>query len=145
MTPELFQAVQDELPQTVQDMITAIGLNHTLIVVQALGGTTWRFAVGKGETGEAKRAALAELVGEETENILHQFYARDEIYLPRCAALLRKLRNIKIHQQFDQDIANGSTARDSVAALARTHRLSDRHVWDILNEYILVPEQHGLF
>lgn len=145
MRPELFKALQTELPQTVQDMVATIGLQHTLIVVQALGGTTWRFAAGKGETGEAKRAALVDLVGEETEKLLHQHYARDELYLPRCAALLRKLRNMEIHQQFDRDIENGSTARDSVAGLARQHRLSDRQIWDILNQYVPVPEQQGLF
>lgn len=145
MDLEQVKQLQAELPQSVQDMIVVIGFNHALKVVQALGGTTWRIASGRGKDGEAKRAALAELVGSETEDLLHKYYAGDELYLPRCAVLVRTLRNINMHQQFEQDVRQGRTARDSVSDLARQHRLSDRQVWDILNLYMPVPEQQGLF
>lgn len=145
MNLEMVKQLQAELPQSIQDMVAVIGFSHTLKVVQALGGTTWRIASGRGKDGEAKRAALAERVGTDTEELLHKYYAGDEIYLPRCAALLRKLRNIDMHQQFERDVRQGRTARDSVADLAREHKLSDRQIWDILNLYMPVPKQQGLF
>ena len=145
MKHDQVKQLQAELPQSIRDMVEVIGFTHALKVVQALGGTTWRIAEGRGKDGEAKRAALADLVGAETEELLHKYYAGDEIYLPRCAALVRKLRNINMHQQFDRDIKQGRTARDSVADLARQHKLSDRQVWDILNLYLSTPEQQGLF
>lgn len=144
MNLEQVKSLQAELPQSVQEMVAVIGLNHTLNVVRALGGTTWRIAAGRGKEGEAKRAALAELVGSDTEELLHKYYVGDEVYLPRCTALVRKLRNIEIHQQFEHEVRQGRTARDSVSELARQHQLSDRHIWDILNLYIPVPEQQGL-
>lgn len=48
--------VQDMLPDTVRDMAGRIGLPATLVVVEQLGGTSWRIAEGRAR--RAKRAGL---------------------------------------------------------------------------------------
>ncbi|MFT0211807.1 Mor transcription activator family protein [Pseudomonas sp. F1_0610] len=145
MNVELLKQLQTDLPKSVQEMIALIGFSNTLKVVQALGGTTWRVAIGRSAEGEAKREALAEMVGSEAEQLLRQHYAQNEIYLPRCCALLRKVRDLNIHNEYDIAIKQGLSARDTVWQLARQYQLSDRRVWDIVNSYIPDQEQYALF
>lgn len=132
------------LPASVRDMVGRIGLLATLTVVERMGGTTWRVAEGHGSEGAAKREALADWVGTDTEMLLHRHYAGEEIYLPRCHSALVALRNQQIHQRVEQGLRQGHSASALVADLAREYRLSDRRVWDILKQ-VPVPEQGGLF
>ncbi len=137
--------LQELLPENVRDMVARIGLPATLVVVDRLGGTTWRVAEGKTPEGEAKRAALADLVGSEIEELLHREYAGDEFYLARCHAAVQRWRNIEINQRFEQGVREGVTARTLVAELAREYKLSDRRVWDILKQHLPPVEQGTLF
>lgn len=137
--------VKELLPRNVRDMAARIGLPATLMVVDKLGGTTWRIAEGRNPEGEAKRAALAELVGSEIEEQLHREYAGEEIYLARCHAAVLRWRNLEIHARFEQGVREGRTARDLVAELAREYRLSDRWVWEIVNQHLPALDQGQLF
>lgn len=137
--------VKDLLPRNVRDMASRIGLPSTLIVVERLGGTTWRIAEGRNPEGEAKRAALADLVGSDIEEQLHREYAGEEIYLARCHAALLRWRNLEIHARFERGVREGRSARDLVAELARDFRLSDRWIWQVLNTYLPAPDQPRLF
>lgn len=137
--------VKELLPRNVRDMASRIGLPATLVVVDRLGGTTWRIAEGRNPEGEAKRAALADLVGSDIEEQLHREYAGEEIYLARCHAALLRWRNLEIHARFERGVREGRSARDLVTELAREFCLSDRWVWQVLNTYLPSPDQGGLF
>ncbi|CDM42408.1 Mor transcription activator family protein [Ectopseudomonas oleovorans] len=137
--------LQELLPENVRDMAARIGLPATLRVVERMGGTTWRVAEGRTPEGEAKRAALADIVGSDIEEMLHREYAGDEFYLARCHAAVLRWRNLEIHQRFEQGVREGLTARTLVAELAREYRLSDRRVWIILKEHLPPVEQGTLF
>lgn len=133
------------LPETIRNMIPILGLANVLTVVEKLGGSTWQVAEGKTAEGRQKRVALAEIVGSEIEQILHQHYAGDSIYIARCKVLITRLRDSAIHHEFDQLINNNISARSAVAQLARTHKLSDRWVWNILKNMPLQSDQPDLF
>lgn len=139
--------LQDLLPPNVQDMAQRIGLPATLVVVERMGGTTWRIAEGRTAEGEAKRAALADLIGSELEQLLHREYSGEEIYLARCHKALLHWRDLAIHQRFEQGVREGVTARTLVAELAREFQLSDRRIWDVLKHHPLSTstEQGTLF
>lgn len=137
--------LQELLPVNVRDMAQRIGLPNTLVVVERLGGITWRVAEGRNSEGEAKRAALAELVGSDIEEQLHREYAGEEIYLARCHTAVLRWRNIEINRRFEQGVREGLSARTLVAELAREYKLSDRWVWEIINHYIPPIEQGKLF
>ena len=136
--------VEDLLPVSIKDMVGRIGLSSTLTVVERMGGITWRVAEGHGPEGAAKRAALADWVGTDIEELLHRHYQNEELYIPRCHAALLALRNQHIHQRVEQGLRQGYTACALVMDLAREYRLSDRRVWEILKQ-VPVPEQGGLF
>ncbi|KSI64630.1 Mor transcription activator family protein, partial [Pseudomonas aeruginosa] len=99
--------VQDMLPDTVRDMAGRIGLPATLVVVEQLGGTSWRIAEGRARRGEARRAALAELVGSDIEEQLHTHYRGEEIYVARCHKALARWRDLEIVERFEQGLRDG--------------------------------------
>lgn len=121
------------LPKTIHSMVQRLGLTNTLVVVEKLGGTTWRVAEGKNDDGKKQRQALANLVGEAIESELHRHYAGADLYVARCRLLIIDLRDAAIHQEFERLIREGISARAVVARLARQYQLSDRWVWEILN------------
>ncbi|EMB5660455.1 Mor transcription activator family protein [Pseudomonas aeruginosa] len=137
--------LQDQLPPQIQEMAARIGLPATLTVVSRLGGTTWRVAKGKTQGGEAKRAALAEIVGSEIEELLHREYAGEILYLAQCKAAGLQWRNMLINAHFEQGIRKGIPANTLVAELARENQLSDRRIWTILKQPLPpLPEQGRL-
>lgn len=129
--PTLEHANLENLPATARDMAQAIGLRKALRLVQLLGGTT--FPVPKRETklGERRFATLAQVVGVEAAEILVQRYGSTDLYIPRCADALRLARDTAIIREYDRLIQTMS-GNAAVQRLARTHRLSDRRIFDIL-------------
>jgi len=129
--PILEHAELSSLPATARDMAEVIGLRKTLRLVEALGGTT--FPVPKRETklGELRFNVLADVVGVDAADILVRRYGSTDLYIPRCAEALRRARDTAICREYDRLIQTMS-GNEAVQRLARTHRLSDRRVFDIL-------------
>ncbi|MEE1950993.1 Mor transcription activator family protein [Pseudomonas alcaligenes] len=127
------EQVRELLPPAVRRIAELVGLPAAIKLVEALGGTSWYFARGVGRHGQARVAALSEIVGDEAaERLAFYLHERDTVYIPKCDTALRSLRDIEIHRQFDQAMREGISANTVVAELARTYELSDRHVWRIL-------------
>ncbi|WP_447588676.1 Mor transcription activator family protein [Aquipseudomonas campi] len=138
-------AIKDVLPASVVDMAQRIGMPAALTVVEKMGGIRWRVAEGATREGAAKRAALADIVGSDIEELLHREYAGEDISLPRCHAALLRWRNIEINRRFEQGIREGLTGHIIAAELAREYRLTDRWIWDIVNKHVDTPPQGDLF
>jgi Mor family transcriptional regulator len=126
------QEVKTLLPRQILEIAAMIGLPAATRLVEQLGGTTW--AVGKGEKRLAmiRREALAEIIGEKATDLMVARYYGGNLYIPRCEAALRRLRDIEINRQFVQGTREGVSANTLVAELARSYQISDRHVWTIL-------------
>ncbi len=133
-----------DLPETARDLAALIGLPTTLKLVRQLGGTTIPVAKGRTRLGAARREMLAEVVGDEATDTLTRHYGGEVLYIPRCHAALLAARDRAIHTRFDASIRAGASANQTVAELARTHRLSDRRIWDIL-KVVPVESQPDLF
>lgn len=126
--------VEALLPRQILDIAGAVGMPTAMRLVEELGGTSWEFAKGSNRNGLIRVAALADLLGEEAASKLTRHLGGEKIYIPRCADALRRLRDLKIHREFEAEIRKGASANAAVAALAREFKLSDRWVWEILKQ-----------
>lgn len=122
------------LPQHVREIANVIGYAGAMRLVAELGGRSWEFAKGANRPGQAHVAALADILGDEAAEQLTSRVGGNKIYIPKCDAALRRLRDLEIHRQFEQAIREGVSANTVVAELARAFELSDRRVWDILKK-----------
>ncbi|PZE13175.1 hypothetical protein DMX10_11650 [Pseudomonas sp. 57B-090624] len=127
------ESARDLLPSAVQRIADAVGLAAALRLVEQLGGTSWYFAQGHGRHGQARVAALEEIVGEDAaRRLTFLMNEREVVYIPKCDKAIRRLRDAEIHRQFDQAVREGVSTNTVVNELARTYEMSDRHVWRIL-------------
>ncbi|MFL1552481.1 Mor transcription activator family protein [Pseudomonas sp. D47] len=124
--------VKGLLPRQVLDIAEAIGIPATQRLVDELGGTTWPVAQGKRRLGIIRHEALVNVIGVEAAEIMAKRWANVQLYIPRCDAALRSLRDHDINTQFEQGVREGISANTLVAELARSNKLSDRRIWEIL-------------
>jgi hypothetical protein len=143
--PAKLEKMKAYLPTNVQDMAQRIGLPATLTVVENLGGISWHVAQGTDCRGAAKRTALAALVGDDIEVLLHREYAGDVLYLARCHTALIKWRNMEIIQRVEKGLREKKSLRTLMAELAREYELSDRWILAIISEATPTTEQPDLF
>ncbi|MCY1510142.1 Mor transcription activator family protein [compost metagenome] len=135
------EQVKELLPGRILEIAAAIGLPATQRLVEQLGGTTWTPAKGVRRLGIIRHEALSEIIGHEAAAIVAQRWANVPIYIPRCDAALRRLRDLEINRQFEQGVREGVSANTLVAEFARAYGLSDRRIWEILKQ--TVPEAMG--
>lgn len=61
------------------------------------------------------------------------------VYVPRCNALLGKLRQREIIEGFSRHTGHGLSSTAAVAALAQRHDMSDRRIWQLLKKEASAP------
>lgn len=61
------------------------------------------------------------------------------IYVPRCNALLGRLRQREIIETFSRHTTHGTSSTAAVASLAQRHGMSDRRIWQILKKEASAP------
>ena len=126
--------VQDMLPQQVLEISRAIGMPATLVLVDKLGGTTWPVSKGKRQDGMQRYKRLQAVIGKDAADILAQEWGSVPLYIPRCAAALRRVRDLDINRQYVEGVRAGKSGRSLVEGLAIEYQLSDRRIWEILNQ-----------
>lgn len=131
------------LPERILEIAQAIGLPATQRLVEELGGTTWPVAKGVRHLGIIRHEALARVVGETAAEIMAERWGSEALYIAKCDVSLRRLRDLEIHRQFEQAIREGISTNTVVNELARTYKLSDRRIWEILK--LPLESQGGLF
>lgn len=127
-------AVRALLPVQVHLIADLVGLPAAIRLVEVLGGTTWPVAKARNRAGEARHAALAEIIGEKAADRIAQHWGGDMLYIPRCAVALRRVRDLEINQRFEDGVRQGVSSNVLVAQLAREFRLCDRRIWEILKQ-----------
>lgn len=138
--------VKGLLPRQLLEIAEAIGLPAAQRLVDELGGTTWPVAKGVRRLGVIRHAALVEVIGERAANIMAERWANVPLYIPKCDAALRRLRDLEINRQYVQGVREGISANTLVAELARSYKLSDRRIWEILKQPDEMPmNNHDLF
>lgn len=110
----------EELPESLAEVAEAIGLSATLALVEHAGGV--RIYVPERLADDHR---LVQWLGRDAAARLSEAYAMEELVVPRCADLLRRVRNRCIRHERAQG------ARP--AELALRYRLTERQVFTILS------------
>ncbi|VXD04061.1 Mor transcription activator family protein [Pseudomonas sp. 9Ag] len=126
--------VKELLPKQLLDIAEAIGLPAAQRLVDELGGTTWPVAKGVRRLGIIRHEALKEVIGERAATIMAEQWGSVPLYIPKCEAAIRRLRDLEINRQYVQGVREGVSANTLVAELARSYKLSDRRIWEILKQ-----------
>jgi len=122
-----------ELPHSLVRVAEVIGLAGVLALVENAGGV--RIYVPESLTDDHR---LVEWLGRDAAARLSESFAMEELVVPRCAEMLRKIRDRQIRHERDHG------ARP--AELALRYRLTERQIYTILSRHDAPPScQQGLF
>lgn len=122
------------LPGTVQSLVKVMGFAPALKLVEQYGGTSLLVSQGISAAGQRSYEALAEVVGYEAcRSLANSYPGSPVIYIPRCAKLMRDVRDNQIRSEYDAYIADESGQR-AIAKLARAYNLCDRQIKNILKK-----------
>lgn len=121
------------LPGVLREMVSCIGLQATLRIVEHYGGVRLYVPVEI----EADHP-IAQMIGlDAARKLAAEYGGQDHFDIPRAAAALRAVRA----RQIRADRATGMTHR----ALARKYHLTERWIRHVLGDEETTAEQAGLF
>ena len=132
------------LPESMRQIAGVIGLDGAERLVRAIGGA--RFKVGKGRQNTARMKLLHKAVGAADAAKLAAVFGGDELYIPRCSAQLRLVRNRRFRAAFAALTDGGKTSKAmALTELCPQFGLSHRTADKILAEREAVAVQGALF
>lgn len=124
------------LPQTAQELVRLIGPRATATLIEQHGGkelTLYR-------RGDSQHL-LGAVIGFPEVETLYAHFGSSPFIIPRCTALLRKVRNAKIHAMFDDLTAGGMSSRRAVHRIIDSFGLTERQIFRIFKVSALdLPE-----
>lgn len=125
MANELEQ-VQELLPEIVTELVNLIGWHSTHKLIERLGGCS--FIVSKENTRSDSRRAdvLKKFLSDNDVKAIQKQYGGETIYIPRCHAALRQLRNLSFVAEYNSLIDGGESQRFVLMALCPKYGISDR-------------------
>ena len=132
------------LPESMRQIAGVIGLDGAERLVRAIGGA--RFKFGKGRQNTARMKLLHKAVGAADAAKLAAVFGGDELYIPRCSAQLRLVRNRRFRAAFAALTDGGKTSKAmALTELCPQFGLSHRTADKILAEREAVAVQGALF
>lgn len=130
------------LPESILQIADIIGLSATEKLVRTIGGT--RFKFGKGRHDTARLRLLQHAIGNEATEKLLAVFGGDELYIPRCAVALQRLRNQRFRTDFAALTHDGKTSKAmALLQLCPQYGISNRTADAILQERDSTPMQQG--
>jgi len=132
------------LPESMRQIAEVIGLDGAEKLVRSIGGA--RFKFGKGRQNTARMKLLHKAVGAADAVKLAAVFGGDELYIPRCSAQLRLMRNRRFRAAFAALTNGGKTSKAmALTELCPQFGLSHRTADKILAEREAVAVQGALF
>lgn len=132
------------LPESMRQIADVIGLDGAEKLVRSIGGA--RFKFGKGRQNTARMKLLHKAVGAADAAKLAAVFGGDELYIPRCSAQLRLVRNRRFRAAFAALTDGGKTSKAmALTELCPQFGLSHRTADKILAEREAVAVQGALF
>lgn len=132
------------LPESMRQIAEVIGLDGAEKLVRSIGGA--RFKFGKGRQNTARMKLLHKAVGAADAAKLAAVFGGDELYIPRCSAQLRLVRNRRFRAAFAALTDGGKTSKAmALTELCPQFGLSHRTADKILSEREAVAVQGALF
>lgn len=117
LTKEQLDLIEPKLlPPQMRQLVSIIGLPDTVKLLQARGGTFFRFPL------KAHDSLLADIIGNEPAALLCNELGGKTWELPKCDKILNKIRNIAIQK---------ARETHSASEVARMFDLTRRHIINI--------------
>ncbi|QGM80678.1 Mor transcription activator family protein [Otariodibacter oris] len=133
-------SVEAYLPDVVKQMIEVVGFPATENVIKSFGGVDFSFSLGK-----QYFPRLVDVIGLDSATKLRQHFNRERLYIPRCDAALRILRNAKFRAEFEKiKKEKGISGNLAMLELCPKYGISERFAWKVLQEPSSL-EQESLF
>ena len=141
-TEEQWRELINHLPDNARQIWRALNdMKQFWGVLRAFGGQCIRVPrnVPKDRTHPLRKT-----LGLKCLRKLMATFGGTSLYVPRCTALVTRLRQHEIVKGFSRSTGGGSSSTAAVSSLARRHGVSDRRVWQILKKESSVPPQAKL-
>lgn len=123
--------VADLLPQSIAEMVDVIGMDATIRLVEELGGADFDMPVGSKDS--YRLSVLKNILAEAEVDALLAVYGGARIYIPRCEAALRELRNqrfaVHVRVLMEQE---GLSQKAAVQKLIAGYGITERWAYEIL-------------
>lgn len=128
-----FYRVADLLPTAIIEMVDVIGMDATMRLVEALGGAD--FDIPNGRKESYRLSVLKSILPETALEALIAVYGGARIYIPRCEAALRELRNQRfcahVRTLMEEEHLSQKAA---VQKLIADYGITERWAYEILKE-----------
>jgi len=141
-TEEQWRELINHLPDNARQIWRALNdMKQFWGVLHAFGGQCIRVPrnVPKDRTHPLRKT-----LGLKCLRKLMATFGGTSLYVPRCTAIMTRLRQHEIVKGFSRSTGRGSSSTSAVSSLARRHGVSDRRVWQILKKESSVPPQAKL-
>ena len=116
-------AIRVLVPKMVTDWVCLMGIGPTMALVNHYPGM--QLKVPKGFIGGLMKMRLERILGQQAAEAFIGRYGGEHLTVPRCAGLMRSLRNAEIIAAYDRG--------ESLNELALAHGLSVRQLRQVLN------------
>lgn len=142
-----FEQLIHLLPPSFASIVAIVGAEKGFALVEKYRGTSFKIGQNRRKQGKVLHFMLAEVVGDECASQIEiALHGQRELYIPKCDALQKALRDCAIRQQFDELTTQkpypmlGNLAAKN---LAQQYNLSERWIWEIVNRPNVVPTVSG--
>lgn len=141
-TEEQWRELINHLPDNARQIWRALNdMKQFWGVLRAFGGQCIRVPR---KVPKDRTHPLRKTLGLKCLRKLMATFGGTNLYVPRCTALMTRLRQHEIIKGFSRSTGRGSSSTAAVSSLARRHGVSDRRVWQILKKESSVPPQGKL-
>lgn len=141
-TEEQWRELINHLPDNARQIWRALNdMQQFWGVLHAFGGQSIRVPR---KVPKDRTHPLRKTLGLKCLRKLMATFGGTSLYVPRCTALVTRLRQHEIITGFSRSTGRGSSSTAAVSSLARRHGISDRRVWQILKKENSVPPQARL-
>lgn len=123
------------LPPQVVDFAQFIGYDKALLLVKSMGGVELAVPRGLKKHHSEKEQRLIDVIGIEASKNFMKVFGGARIYIPRCEALLRELRNRKFIECIELATQDGMTQTYAVQKFAYEFGFSERYGNKLLKRY----------
>ena len=139
------ERVRHLLPESMLDIVEAIGVKSACELVKAIGGARFKFGRGKQDT--PRLHILFAAIGEAKTYQLLRVFGGEELYVPRCEEALRDLRNEQFRHEFlVLTEREGVSKLMAMSALCPKYKISERTGYTIMRGRLEpVSHQETLF
>jgi len=126
-------AVNDRknMPPVAQTLIEALGFETARLVIEQLGGASWRISCA--DNGKERKAIEAR-IGYHAWLRLQNAFAGETLYIPKCHKALLALRNQTIKTTLKQCADSVTPKTEKIRELVKQFKLSDRRIAQIASE-----------